>query len=319
MEPESDEEKVGDKDKKDDDKKDADKKDNDKKKEGDKDKDKEKKEEPAKTVIDLDGIEQRIVSLPVKSANYVGLDVGKAGTLFVSELPDVPRFEQATPQVTVSKFDLTTRKTEPFLSGVTSFAVSANGEKVLYKQGQGWFIAGTGAAPKAGEGTLNIGAMEVHVDPRVEWNQMYREVWRIQRDFLYDPGHHGLDLAAAQKKYEPYLKGLGGRADLNYLFDEMLGEITIGHMFIRGGDVPAAAEGKGWSAGSGLQDRKRTLPIRAGFQRRKLESRFASATDAAGCRCKDRGLFAGGEWRGRAAAGRRQQVSGKYGGPAGAD
>jgi tricorn protease len=250
VEPESDEEKVGDKDKKDDDKKDADKKDSDKKKEGDKDKDKEKKEEPAKTVIDLDGIEQRIVSLPVKSANYVGLDVGKAGTLFVSELPDVPRFEQATPQVTVSKFDLTTRKTEPFLSGVTSFAVSANGEKVLYKQGQGWFIAGTGAAPKAGEGTLNIGAMEVLVDPRVEWNQMYREVWRIQRDFLYDPGHHGLDLAAAQKKYEPYLKGLGGRADLNYLFDEMLGEITIGHMFIRGGDVPAPPKVKGGLLGA---------------------------------------------------------------------
>jgi tricorn protease len=251
VEPESDEEKVGDKDKKDAEKKDAEKKDADKKKDGDKDKDKDKdkKEEPARTVIDLDGIEQRIVSLPIKPANYVGLDVGKAGTLFLTELPDVPRFEPMTP-VTVSKFDLTTRKTEPFLNGITSFAVSANGEKVLYKQGQGWFIAATGAAPKAGEGTLNVGAMEVLVDPRVEWNQMYREVWRIERDFLYDPGHHGLDLAAAENKYAPYLKGLGGRADLNYLFDEMLGEITIGHMFIRGGDVPAPPKVKGGLLGA---------------------------------------------------------------------
>jgi tricorn protease len=248
VEPESDEEKVGDKDKKDDEKKDADKK-KDGEKDKDKDKDKDKKEEPAKTVIDLEGIEQRIVALPIKPANYAGLDVGKAGTLFLTELPDVPRFEPMTP-VTVSKFDLTTRKTEPFLSGITSFAVSANGEKVLYKQGQGWFIAATGAAPKAGEGTLNVGAMEVLVDPRVEWNQMYREVWRIQRDFLYDPGHHGLDLAAAENKYAPYLKGLGGRADLNYLFDEMLGEITIGHMFIRGGDVPAPPKVKGGLLGA---------------------------------------------------------------------
>jgi tricorn protease len=244
VEPQSDEEKIGDKDKKDDENKDT-----DKKKDGDKDKDKEKKEDPAKTVIDLEGIEQRIVALPIKPANYAGLDVGKAGTLFVTELPDVPRFEPTTP-VTVSKFDLTTRKTEPFLSGITSFAVSANGEKVLYKQGQGWFIAATGAAPKAGEGALNVGAMDVLVDPRVEWNQMYREVWRIQRDFLYDPGHHGLDLTAAEKKYASYLKGLGGRADLNYLFDEMLGEITIGHMFIRGGDVPAPPKVKGGLLGA---------------------------------------------------------------------
>jgi tricorn protease len=265
VEPESDEEKIGDKDKKDDEKKDADKdkkeepdKNTDKKKADkkkddkdgkDKDKDKDKKEEPAKTVIDLDGIEQRIVALPVKPANYVGLDIGKAGVLFLTELPDVPRFEPNTP-FTVSKFDLSTRKTEPFLSGVTAFDVSANGEKVLYKQGPGWFIAATAAAPKPGEGALNLGAMEVLVDPRAEWNQMYHEVWRIQRDFLYDPNHHGLDIVAAEKKYAPYLNGLGGRADLNYLFDEMLGEVTIGHMFISGGDVPQPPKVKGGLLGA---------------------------------------------------------------------
>jgi tricorn protease len=259
VEPESDEEKVGDKN--DDEKKDgADK--NEKGKDGDqgknadknkdggkKDGDKDKKDEPATTTIDLDGIEQRIVALPVKAANYIGLDAGKAGTLFLTEVPDVPRFEPVTP-ATVTKFDLTTRKTEPFLTGINGFTVSATGEKVLYKQGPAWFIAATAAAPKPGEGALKLDAMEVLVDPRVEWNQMYREVWRIERDFLYDPSHHGLDLAAAEKKYAVYLKGLGGRADLNYLFDEMLGEITIGHMFIRGGDVPEPPKVKGGLLGA---------------------------------------------------------------------
>jgi tricorn protease len=80
--------------------------------------------------------------------------------------------------------------------------------------------------------------MEVYVDPRAEWNQMYKEVWRIERDFLYDPNHHGLNIPAAEKEYSVYLAKLGGREDLNYLFTEMLGEITIGHMFIGGGDVP---------------------------------------------------------------------------------
>jgi tricorn protease len=260
VEPQSDEEKGPDAKKdeaKSDEKKDvADKnkadqgKDAEKSKEGDKGKEGEKKDEPVKVTIDLDGISQRIVALPIKPANYTQLDTGKTGTLFVTEIADVPRFERGPSPATVSKFDLTTRKTEPFLSGVTSFGVSANGDKVLYKQGPGWVIAGASAAPKPGDGALKLDGMEVYVDPRVEWNQMYHEVWRIERDFLYDPGHHGLNLAAAEKKYAPYLKGAGGRADLSYLFDEMLGEVTIGHMFIFGGDVPKAPEVKGGLLGA---------------------------------------------------------------------
>jgi len=259
VEPQSDEEKAadekkdaagGDKGKEADKSKEGEKgKESDKAKEGEKGKEGEKKEEPVKVTIDLDGIGQRIVALPIKAANYLRLRTGKAGTLFLSEIVDVPRFEGPTP-VTVSKFDLTTRKTEPFLSGINGFGVSANGEKVLYRQGPGWFIAKTDAVPKPGDGALKLDEMEVFVDPRAEWNQMYHEVWRIERDFLYDPHHHGLDINAAEKKYAPYLKGLAGRGDLNYLFDEMLGEITIGHMFIGGGDVPKPKEVKGGLLGA---------------------------------------------------------------------
>jgi len=67
---------------------------------------------------------------------------------------------------------------------------------------------------------------------------MYYQVWRDERDFLYDPGLHGLNLEAAKKKYEPYLENISSRGDLNYLFEEMLGDITIGHMFVGGGDIP---------------------------------------------------------------------------------
>jgi len=252
VEPQSDEEKVEEK------KDAADKgKDADKGKEGEKGKESEKKEEKkdekkdegVKVTIDLDGIGQRIVALPIKPANYVSLDAGKAGTLLLSEIPDVPRLEPNTP-VTVTKFDATTRKTEAFLAGINGFGVSANGEKVLYRLGPGWFIAKTDGAPKPGDGALNTGAMEVLVDPRVEWNQMYHEVWRIERDFLYDPNHHGLNIPAMEKKYAVYLKGAGGRADVNYLFDEMLGELTIGHMFIAGGDIPDAPKVKGGLLGA---------------------------------------------------------------------
>jgi tricorn protease len=249
VEPQSDEEKVAKPDEK---STDADK-DKDKTKEADKGKEGEKKDEAPPVTIDFEGIGQRIVSLPIRAANYIQLDAGKTGVLFLSEIVDVPRFSDP-PSIAISKFDLSTRKTEPFVAGVTAFVVSANGEKVLFRQGLPpagpWIIAGTAAAPKPGEGALNLGAMEIYVDPRAEWNQMYREVWRIQRDFLYDPNHHGLNIPATEKKYSAYLPGVGGRGDLNYLFVEMLGEVTIGHMFVGGGDIPKPSQVSGGLLGA---------------------------------------------------------------------
>ena len=242
VEPQSDDEKIAKAEEKG---KDADKKDEKKDdKKGEKKDD--KKEEAVTVTIDFDGIGQRIISLPIKAANYSELDAGKAGTLYVAETPLVqPLDGPPFPQLTVSRFDLTTRKTEPFLSGTSGYALSANGEKILYRMGpSSWFIAATAAVPKPGEGALKLDDMQVYSDPRGEWAQMYHEVWRIERDFLYDPHAHGLDIAAAEKKYAPYLKAAGGRNDLNHLFVEMLGEVTIGHMFIFGGDVPKAPEVK---------------------------------------------------------------------------
>src|SRR5258708_35101141 len=181
------------------------------------------------------------------------MEGGKSGVVFLSEIVDVPRFREAT-LLTVAKFELKTRKTEPFTSGVSYFAVSANGEKALFRHGPPasgtWTIAGTGAAPKAGEGALKLGDMEDYSDPRAEWGQMYREAWRVPRDVFYDPSLHGLNLAGTEKKYRAYLAGGGGRADLNYLFTEMLGDITVGHMVIGGGDGPKPNHVKGGLLGA---------------------------------------------------------------------
>ena len=69
---------------------------------------------------------------------------------------------------------------------------------------------------KPGEGILKIAEMEVAVDPKAEWQQMFHEIWRSERDFFYDPNHHGLNLKDTQSKYESYLESLQDRSDLNY-------------------------------------------------------------------------------------------------------
>jgi tricorn protease len=206
-------------------------------KEGAKGEEKAKPKEAPKTEIDFDRISQRIVALPIPAENYLGLTAGKEGELYLAQGPRV--FPLGGPvTATLQKFVLKTRKTNKLLDGVRGFALSANGEKILYRVGDVWFIAKTAAPPKPGEGALKLADMEVFVDPRAEWRQIYHEVWRIERDFFYDPGHHGLDLAAAEKFYAPYLDDIVTRDDLNYLFVEMLGNMTVGHMFVGGGEAP---------------------------------------------------------------------------------
>jgi tricorn protease len=208
--------------------------------------DKEKKEKPGakssasedvKVQIDLENIGQRILALPIPARNYIGLTAGKSGHLFIQESAPAGGRLNPNPR-TLQVFDLEKRKVEKLLEGINFFALSHNGEKMLYRQGDKWHIAAAGSPPKPGEGVLKTDDMEVYVDPRAEWQQMYREVWRIQRDFLYDPGYHGVDLKTAEKKYRPYLDNLAARSDLNYLFNEMLGELTIGHLYVGGGDGP---------------------------------------------------------------------------------
>jgi tricorn protease len=188
-----------------------------------------------KTVrIDLDRISQRTLALPIPAANYVGLWTGKTGVLFVLEGPPPgPGSDQeGPPSGTLHRFDLDKRKSEKFAEEASRIRVSHDGEKLLFRQGENWFIVGAGQAPKPGDGKLNLDAMEVRIDPRAQWKQMYHEVWRIERDFLYDPHAHGLDLKEAEKRYEPYLDQLASRRALNYLFGEMLGNLTLGHVYV---------------------------------------------------------------------------------------
>ena len=194
-----------------------------------------KKDEGVRVRIDFENIDQRILALPIPARNYTGMAVGKENILFILESGQPGPSSSSGP--ILYKFDLAKRKLDRIMDGVGFFIISHNGEKMLYRQGDRWAIT-SADSPKPGEGTLRLDGMEMRVDPPAEWKQMYDEVWRIERDFFYDPNHHGLDLKAAKEKYAPWLEAVASRADLNYLFAEMLGNLCVGHMYISGGDMP---------------------------------------------------------------------------------
>jgi tricorn protease len=227
--------------------------DKDAKGKGDKEKAKDKAKDKAPEVkIDFDGIDQRIVALPIDRANYTDIEVND-GALFALSVPTVFADEDYLeygddnpPPVDAVRFDFKKRKVQPFAehvdispSGLVAFHVSANGEKILFSKGRKWYLVGADEAPKDGDGLLkSAGGIEVWVDPRAEWRQMYHEVWRIERDFLYDPHAHGLDLAAAEKLYAPWVDGLATREELNDLLSDALGNLVLGHVWAYGGSGP---------------------------------------------------------------------------------
>ena len=213
-------------------------------KEGDEAKKKEA-EKPKPTVIDLAGIGNRILSLPIPARNYTNLSVGKTGVLFLAEGDAVGRAssDDGPPIRSLWRFTTEKRKTEQVLSGLNGYTVSFNGEKLFYMRGDNWFIAPIADlktdAPDAPQGKpVGNGGMMAMLDPCAEWRQMYRETWHIERDFFYDPHLHGVDLQKIEAKYQPYLAGLASRDEFTYLSNEMLGEIEVGHMFVRGPHPP---------------------------------------------------------------------------------
>jgi tricorn protease len=218
-------------------------------------------EPPAKPVrIDFDGLQQRILALPLPARNYTGVTTGRAGILFFLEPGTTAGGGRGFGGggAVLNRFDLKTRKSEKLAEGVSEFDLSANGDKMLLRMGGGGGGRGgrgTAAAPaplpqyvivastapvKPGDGALRISDLEVNVDPMAEWKQMYREVWRIEKSYFYDPNLHGVNTADAEKDYEKYLNAVGSRADLNYLFRDMLSDITSGHLRGNGGTIPTA-------------------------------------------------------------------------------
>ncbi|MGV3616259.1 MAG: S41 family peptidase [Fimbriimonas sp.] len=191
--------------------------------------------------IDLDGLESRIVTLPFPNAIYTGLEAGPAGTLFASTSPPRPNaVDFGGGASTLHKFTLSDRKVVPFAVGVNGYVVTADGNKIMLRRGAGVSLVPTAGPAAAPGGDVDLSGLRVKIDPRAEWRAMYREVWRNQRHMFYDPGFHGADLALLERRYEPFLANVSSRSDLNYLFTDMLGELTVGHMFIGGGDIPGA-------------------------------------------------------------------------------
>lgn len=180
--------------------------------------------------VDIDGIQNRIVDFPVKAGAYSQLETGKEGEIFY-----ISRTVDNSVPPTLHKYDLKERKDQS-VAEMDNYVISADGKKMLFMKGSKLGIAETGKKPEAGKGMIDLDAVQVKIDPAEEWPQIFDEVWRINRDYFYDPDMHGADWDAMKDKYAEFLPDLTCRSDLNRLMQWMCSELAVGHHRVRGGD-----------------------------------------------------------------------------------
>jgi tricorn protease len=187
---------------------------------------------PAKVTIDFTGLSQRILALPIPPRAYRDLEVSAPGVLWLAAGPVVQESRPDHPALALYRFSMKSRKAQLVLPVVQDFVLSSDGKHMLIQQGHSWRIVDAAAKVAPGEGMLQTADLKVQVDPPREWEQMYKEVWRVERDFFYSPQMHGLSVTAAEKYYAQFLPGVETNSDLGYLFHDMLGNLTVSHLFL---------------------------------------------------------------------------------------
>ncbi len=197
---------------------------------------KKKSEKPEPFSVDLEGINYRILALPVPAGNYFSLQAGKAGEIYYLEAAYGQRSTYAK-GAKLHHFQLKERQDEVIMDGANGYLLSADNKKILYVSKETWGIVNAAGKIKPGQGKIKIEAIEVHIDPQAEWRQIFYEAWRINRDYFYASNMHGVDWAAMRDKYASFLPHLSCRNDLNRVIQWMCSELRIGHHRVGGGDT----------------------------------------------------------------------------------
>ncbi|MGB7555709.1 MAG: PDZ domain-containing protein, partial [Candidatus Korobacteraceae bacterium] len=219
--------------------------------------------------IDLEGIQSRIVALPIPPGNLQNLTAAKGLIFYVvspvqglsGPLPGEPPALHA--------YDLKERKDYVLLEGADQYVLSFDGKKILYSasksDGEGPSEEGGEGGPhmygiidakvpsggsdgpgggdmkslaKVGDGALKLDTMTMEVDPSAEWTQIFNEVWRQERDYFFEASMNGVNWEQQREKYAQLLPYVADRLSLTYILGEMIGELSNSHTYVGGGDYP---------------------------------------------------------------------------------
>ena len=181
--------------------------------------------------IDFDGIERRTIALPIPKRNYRFTIAGPAGSVFIGEL------KENSKGLTIQKFTLEKREAKEFINGASQVSVSADSKQMLARINGAWKVMAT-SKPNGKDGKSLKLSLQMKLNRISEWQQIFKEAWRYERDYFYDPDMHGRDWMKVYDRYSPLIPYVKHRTDLSYILDQVNGELSVGHSFVFGGDFP---------------------------------------------------------------------------------
>lgn len=183
----------------------------------------------ATVTVDVDGLSQRIIALPVPTGLVAGVGVAKTGEVLYQRAANP---ESNDPDFTLYRYDLTKRKEDTLLEKNEFFEVSRDAKRILVRARENrWSIADYGDKIDISKRPLPVDAIAVRIDPVAERKQIFDEAWRIQRDYFYDPNMHGLNWQAVHDKYAAFLPDVATREDLQRLLQATASELGVGHSY----------------------------------------------------------------------------------------
>lgn len=193
--------------------------------------------------IDFDGLAARIESLPLPAGNYRELSVNESSVFYLNaDEGDFNRFEyRAMKPRALHAFSFDDREERTIIEGIGGYRLSADGSHIVYRKDDSLAIIES-SVTKAEGGKLDLSGLKMRLDPGAEWRQIFDEVWRMERDFYYDPGMHGIDWDAMKTKYGSLLERASCRQDIRFIVGELIGELNTSHTYIFGGDRERRAE-----------------------------------------------------------------------------
>ncbi|HEY9283819.1 MAG TPA: S41 family peptidase [Pyrinomonadaceae bacterium] len=179
--------------------------------------------------IDIEGFEKRSVRLPVEGWSLEGLEVTSDGNpVYVQSKLGAKR--------SLNVFDLSGKQEKTLAEGPTGFALSGDGRRSLIFTGGALSVADT-STDQTPPKQVYLAGMSVGIDRRAEWKQVFDDVWRLYRDFFYDPNMHRIDWPSMRRRYAKMLDACATREDVNFVLSEMAGELSVGHAYGGGGDL----------------------------------------------------------------------------------
>jgi tricorn protease len=205
------------------------------KKESKKENDTEKKKENAVDAIDFEGLASRVTRAPIDFDNIGSVSItGKFIVYSVTDAFYYGRDGKFKPQIHV--YDIAKRKDKTLVENVDNAALSDDGQKLLVQSDDTYKVYDVDSDGKESK-TVSTSGLALTRDPRQEYSEIFREVWRRYRDYFYAVNMNGYDWKALRAKYEPQIQYVGDRSDLNYLLGQLVGELNNSHSYVSGGDL----------------------------------------------------------------------------------